>query len=75
MKLGAGRNKLEDIIKPDVGIKLLIKVGEYVELGTVLAEVHARSHEDAAEAVTEIETCYHWSELQVKGIDLIRDII
>jgi pyrimidine-nucleoside phosphorylase len=75
MKLGAGRKALEDIIKPDVGIKLLVKVGEYVKKGSLLAEVHARNLEDAAEAENEIEQSYHWSQEQVKPTELIRDII
>jgi pyrimidine-nucleoside phosphorylase len=75
MKLGAGRKALGDIIKPDVGIKLLVKVGEYVKKGSLLAEVHARNREEAVEAENEIEKCYHWSPQQVKPTELIRDII
>jgi pyrimidine-nucleoside phosphorylase len=75
MKLGAGRKMLADVIMPEVGVKLLVKVGEYVEQGAVLAEVYARSQTAAGEAIAEIEQCYHWSEQQVKPLDLIRDII
>jgi pyrimidine-nucleoside phosphorylase len=75
MKLGAGRKALEDVILPDVGVKLLVKVGEYVEHGAILAEVYARSQNAALEASAEIGQCYHWSEQPVRPLDLIRDII
>ena len=75
MKLGAGRNKLEDIIKPDVGIKLLAKVGDYVTQGTIMAEVYARNQAEALVAEAEVSDCFHWSEKQVSPAALIRDII
>jgi pyrimidine-nucleoside phosphorylase len=75
MKLGAGRKVLEDIIKPDVGLRVLSKVGEHVKKGAVLAEIYARSREDVFEVEREIEQCYHWSEIRVEPTELIRDII
>ncbi|HEX3047864.1 MAG TPA: pyrimidine-nucleoside phosphorylase [Bacillota bacterium] len=75
MKLGAGRNKLEDIIKPDVGIKLAAKVGDYVRQGVVIAEVYARDQAGANETEAEVADCFHWSEKQVSPTALIRDII
>ncbi len=75
MKLGAGRNKLEDIIKPDVGIKLSAKVGDYVIKGAVIAEVYARDKVGASVAETEAVNCFHWSEKQVSPPALIREVI
>ena len=43
-KLGAGRENKEDNIDYDVGIKLLKKVGEYVEVGEDLGEVYYNSN-------------------------------
>lgn len=75
MKLGAGRNKLEDIIKPDVGIKLSAKVGDYVNKGTVIAEVYGPERAEARVVVSEAADCFHWSESKVNSTPLIRDVI
>lgn len=48
--LGAGRKEKEDIIDPVVGLVFHKKPGESVAPGEPLAEVHARTEEQAAEA-------------------------
>ncbi|HBF36478.1 MAG TPA: hypothetical protein DDW50_04075 [Firmicutes bacterium] len=75
MKLGAGRSKLEDIIKPEVGIKLAAKIGDYVTRGTVIAEVYASDRPGAAASEAEVRDCYHWSDKQVSQPALIREVI
>ncbi len=45
MLLGAGREKLEDIIDPAVGIELVKKRGDYVQSGDTLAIMHANRKE------------------------------
>ena len=40
MKLGAGRETMEDVIDMSAGIVLRKKVGDYVEVGDVLAVAH-----------------------------------
>ena len=52
--LGAGRNRAEDHVDPSVGFVLAKKPGDYVEVGDVLAWVHASSHEKADVAVLEL---------------------
>ncbi len=42
MLLGAGRKTKADIIDPAVGLVLQVSVGDYVEAGAPLAEIHAR---------------------------------
>jgi thymidine phosphorylase len=52
MRLGAGRDRVEDTIDPAVGVRLRVSVGDQVEAGQPLAELHyndsARLFEAAA---------------------------
>ena len=50
LRLGAGRAKADDQIDPAVGVSKLVKIGERVEAGAVVAKIHAndpRAMEDA----------------------------
>ncbi len=75
MELGAGRNRLEDAIKPEVGIKLHAKIGDYLEKSQVLAEVHAQNGADAEVAAAKILNCFHLSRQPVDRPVLIKDIL
>ena len=52
MRLGAGRDRVEDAIDPAVGVRLRVSLGDRVEAGQPLAELHyndsARLFEAAA---------------------------
>ena len=48
--LGAGRATLEDRVDPAVGFVLRVRLGEMVQKGQPLADVHARSEDEAQEA-------------------------
>ncbi|MBC7172042.1 MAG: thymidine phosphorylase, partial [Polyangiaceae bacterium] len=48
--LGAGRARKEDIIDPAVGLLVRVRPGERVREGAPLAEIHARTAAEAAEA-------------------------
>lgn len=50
MNLGAGRRVKDDLIDPAVGIVLRKKLGDKVEAGESLAEIHCRTKEAAKEA-------------------------
>jgi pyrimidine-nucleoside phosphorylase len=56
--LGAGRRTKEDTVDHAVGIVCHAKRGAMVEQGEVLAEVHARSDEAAADAAREVLAAY-----------------
>jgi len=45
--LGGGRMKVSDRINPDVGLSALKRVGDHVERGEPLAEIHAQTVSDA----------------------------
>jgi pyrimidine-nucleoside phosphorylase len=40
MRLGAGRDRVEDTIDPAVGVRLRVAPGDAVEAGQPLAELH-----------------------------------
>ncbi|MBU6179691.1 MAG: thymidine phosphorylase [Verrucomicrobia bacterium] len=48
--LGAGRNRAEDAVNPAVGFDRIVKVGEPVAAGDIIARVHAHRAADAGEA-------------------------
>ena len=48
LELGAGRRTKQDPVDPAVGLVLRAKLGERVEAGAALADIHARSDADAA---------------------------
>ena len=58
LRLGAGRQKKDDVIDHAVGIRCLKKRGDAVTVGDVLAEVHARDDASAQQAGTEVLAAY-----------------
>ena len=58
LHLGAGRVSKEDAIDHAVGVVCLAKRGDRAELGSSIAEVHARDEESAARAVDEVTAAY-----------------
>jgi len=60
--LGAGRQRKGDPIDHAVGLMLLAKVGDHLEAGAPLIEVHARTAEQAQSIRAELLSAYIWSE-------------
>ena len=58
LHLGGGRVTKESVIDLSVGLLMKKKVGDPVEEGDVLAEIHAASEEKAQEAVEMVRKCY-----------------
>jgi pyrimidine-nucleoside phosphorylase len=52
--LGAGRTRKGDVIDPAVGIVVRCKIGDRLEAGHPLGDVHARSDDDAREAIRRV---------------------
>jgi pyrimidine-nucleoside phosphorylase len=55
LRLGAGRAKADDEIDPAVGVSKLVKIGERVAAGAVVAQIHANDPQAMAEARVMIE--------------------
>jgi thymidine phosphorylase len=69
--LGAGRKKKGDLIDPAVGIVFRPKVGDQVEVGDELGEVHARTESDAEACLATIRSAVTLVEGSVEPPPLV----
>lgn len=74
MKLGAGRETLEDIIDMSAGIVLAHKVGDFVQKGDLLCTAYTNK-EDVDNVLEEIVDAYEFSDDPVWALPVIREII
>jgi thymidine phosphorylase len=58
LRLGAGRQKKDDVIDHAVGIRCVEKRGDSVAAGKVLAEVYAQDDVSAQQAQAEVLAAY-----------------
>jgi pyrimidine-nucleoside phosphorylase len=75
MRLGAGRFKKGDPIDHRTGFILQAKIGDYLDAGDPLVEIHARTQEEAESVRDDLLACYQWSETPVMPGPLIYDTI
>jgi thymidine phosphorylase len=71
MKLGAGRFKKGDPIDHATGLLLQAKIGDHVEAGQPLLEMHSRSEAQAQAIEAELLSAYQWSDDLVSPSPLI----
>jgi len=69
--LGGGRHKKGDLIDPAVGVVMGVSVGDRVERGDHLFEVHARSLDQAKVAMDRIRSAFTFSDTPVEPRPLI----
>jgi len=69
--LGAGRRRKGDPIDPAVGIVFRPKVGDRLEAGKPIGEVHARDEKIAAAATTAVNAALTVSESRPQGPPLV----
>ncbi|QBD81247.1 thymidine phosphorylase [Ktedonosporobacter rubrisoli] len=75
MRLGAGRFKKGEAIDHRTGFILQAKVGDKLEAGQALVEIHARNEGEAEAVREELLRCFSWSDSPVKPGALIYDVI
>ena len=76
MKLGGGRETLEDTIDMSAGIVLAKKVGDFVKKGDVLCTIYTNKDEKAYnEIIKEIYTAYSFSATKVEHTSVIKEVI
>jgi pyrimidine-nucleoside phosphorylase len=75
MILGAGRESVDAIIDPAVGVSGLLKVGEPVAAGDALCRLHYNPDERLAEAEREVREAFSFSQKKVDPAPLIGEKI
>jgi pyrimidine-nucleoside phosphorylase len=75
MELGAGRAQKGDAIDHAVGLVLKAKVGDWVDSGQPLVEVHANDEARLEHALAKLPAAYSFSEQPVQAPDLVKAII
>lgn len=75
MMLGAGRETKESVIDPAVGFQLRKHVGDRVDKGDVLADIHVNPTRDHTWAIERLAGAIHLSPDPVQPQPLIHDII
>ena len=76
MKLGAGRETLEDVIDMSAGIILAQKVGAKVSKGDLLCTIYTnKSSTEYLPVLDEIRDAYKYSDSKVDELPVIREII
>lgn len=75
MRLGAGRFKKGEEVDHRTGFILQAKIGDYLQAGEPLVEIHARSKSEAASVQDALLACYTWSESPVAVGPLVYDTI
>lgn len=75
VRLGAGRERKEDHIDYAVGLVLQAKIGDHVEAGQPLIEVHARTAEAVESVRAALLASYRWSEQPSKPLRLLYGMV
>jgi len=73
--LGAGREKKTDVIDPAVGLIIKKRIGDTVEMGEVLCEVHANPTSDIKGALALLNTCFTVTAGKPAKPELIKYVI
>jgi pyrimidine-nucleoside phosphorylase len=74
-ELGAGRERKEDPIDLAVGLRLHVKVGDYVEAGTPLVTIYANNAEKIAPCRARLQAAIGYSDSAVEPLPLFYDTI
>ena len=75
MQLGAGRFQKGDVIDHRTGFMLQAKVGDHLQAGDPLVEIHARSEAEATAIQETLLACYRWSDVSVTAGRLVYDTL
>jgi pyrimidine-nucleoside phosphorylase len=75
LHLGAGRRTKDDTIDHSVGVVLRRKRGDEVEAGDVVAEVHARDEQSAADGVAEVAAAYELGDEPVPARPVLLEVV
>jgi pyrimidine-nucleoside phosphorylase len=75
MHLGAGRFKKGDPIDHRTGLILQAKVGDFLQAGDPLIEIHGRNEDEITSIQSAILGCYTWGESPTEVEPIIHEVI
>ncbi len=75
MSLGAGRFRKDERIDSRTGLILQAKIGDYLQVGDPLIEVHARNDAEVMTIQDALYSCYIWSDTPAYIENMIYDTI
>ena len=75
MHLGAGRFKKGDAIDHRTGLVLQAKIGNHLDAGEPLVEIHARNEDEVKSVQDALLACYTWSDAPMLAGPLVYDTI
>lgn len=75
MHLGAGRQKLEDIIDPTAGITWFVKIGDRLNVGDDICEIHYNSEENIDNVIELIHSALEITDEHIDQINIIEKIM
>ena len=73
--LGGGRVTKETVINPEVGVDMIMPVGEVVSFGAILCRVHAANETQAEAALARLKSTIEISEFETAPPPLIQKVI
>jgi pyrimidine-nucleoside phosphorylase len=73
--IGAGRDRKEDSIDPAVGVILEVKVGNKVDMGSVLCRLYYTREDNVEEAADMVEDAFRISTQPVEERELILEVV
>lgn len=71
LEMGGGRRVITDTIVPEVGLIIKKKIGDLVEPGDILCEIHANNEDDFVKAEKEYHSALKYSETEITKTPLI----
>jgi pyrimidine-nucleoside phosphorylase len=71
MQLGAGRTRTDEAVDPAVGLVLGAQVGDYIERGAILAELHVRERAQLRSATASLLAAYSVGPRRPKRASLV----
>jgi len=74
-ELGAGREKKTDALDLAAGVKVFVKVGDTVEIGQVIGEIHANDEGKLVSSRVLLESAFEYSNAGVERLPLFYDLI
>jgi thymidine phosphorylase len=72
--LGGGRLTKESVIRPEVGIDRIAKPGDPVQVGGVIARLHASSSADAEDGLMRLQAAFAIADEPPPALPIVREI-